>query len=157
MSKFKLKKLSQITEIVAAIAVIVSLVYVGNEVQSNTAAIRGASMQAIATSDAETLMTVASDASLSEIIRRGHLDPSQLDEAENFRYFLFMRNFWLSFQNIYQQRELELIDRSVWQSYVTVICGMVSRPGPNRTWPEHVDILDAEFVKIVERCESRPL
>ena len=157
MAKSWLSDVSQVAEIIAAIAVVVSLVYVGQEVKRNTAAIQGASMQAIATSDSETLLTVASDASLSEVIRRGHDDPGQLDQSEEFRYSLFMRNFWLSFQNIYQQRELQLLDESVWQSYLTVICGMKSRTGVHKTWPEHSHILNDDFVAVVELCSSTPL
>jgi hypothetical protein len=98
-------------------------------VKETAAAIRGAAMQAIATSDGETLMTVAADADLSEIVRVGQMDPSELDAPEAFRYRWFMRQFWLSFQNIYQQSKLELIDPSVWQSYLSVVCGMWSFPG----------------------------
>lgn len=127
MASFRLSQIAQLAEIVAAVAVVVSLVYVGKEVRSNTAAIKSASMQAIATSDAETLMAVASDASLSTIVRRGHEDPEELDPAGRFRDYLFMRNFWLTFQNIYQQSQLELLDESVWQSYLTVICGKTLR------------------------------
>jgi hypothetical protein len=139
------------------VAVVMSLIYVGKEVQSNTAAVRGASMQAVATTDADILMAVATDATLSEIVRLGHQDPSQLTPPDAFRYFLFMRQFWLSFQNIYQQSELSLIDQSVWRSYLSVICGMASRPGVQKTWSDHAGILDTSFVAIIEDCENRPL
>ena len=154
MLRMKLVDLAQIAEIVAAVAVVASLIYVGKEVQSNTSAVRGAAMQAIATTDADALMTVAADSDLSEIIRLGQQDPSQLTPADAFRYGLFMRQFWLSFQNIYQQSELGLIDSSVWQSYVSVICGMWSQPGPRDTWSDHIDVLETSFVSVVEACDT---
>ena len=152
MLRFKLSDLSQIAEIVAAIAVVISLVYVGKEVQSNTAAVRGAAMQAIATTDAAALMTIAADEGLSEIIRVGQLNPSELSASGAYRYEMFMRQFWLSFQNIFQQSELGLVDASVWQSYLTVICGMWSERGTRETWPDHVKVLDAKFAATVEQC-----
>ena len=153
MSKIKLAEIAQIAEVIAAVAVVVSLIYVGTEVQSNTSAVRGAAMQAIATTDANALMTIAADAELSEIIRVGQQDPSQLNPADAFRYRLYMRQFWLSFQNIYQQSELGLIDSSVWQSYVSVICGVWSRPGTRETWSNHVNVLEPSFVAVVEACK----
>jgi hypothetical protein len=155
MSKIKLKELAQIAEIIAAVAVVMSLIYVGKEVQSNTAAVRGAAMQAVATTDADALLTIAADATLSEIVRLGHQDPSQLTPPDAFRYYLFMAQFWLSFQNIYQQSELGLIDQSVWRSYVSVICRMAARPGVQKTWPDHAEVLDPAFVAVVEECEDR--
>ena len=153
MGRIKLAEVAQIAEIVAAVAVVVSLVYVGMEVRSNTSAVRGAAMQAIATTDADALMTVAADADLSEIIRVGQLNPSGLTEADAFRYRTFMRQFWLSFQNIFQQSELGLIDKSVWQSYLSVICGMWSQTGTRETWSQHVDILEDDFVREVQGCQ----
>ena len=155
MSKIKLNELAQFAEIIAAVAVVMSLIYVGKEVQSNTAAVRGAAMQAVATADADALLTIAADATLSEIVRLGHQDPSQLTPPDAFRYYLFMRQFWLSFQNIYQQSELGLMDQSVWRSYVSIICGMADRPGPQKTWSDHAGILDTAFVAVVEECENR--
>jgi len=149
----KLAELAQIAEIIAAIAVVISLVYVGKEVQSNTAAIRGAAMQAIATSDGETIMAVAADADLSEIVRVGQMNPSRLSPEDAFRYQWFMRQFWLSFQNIFQQSKLELIDASVWQSYLSVVCGMWSLQGSRESWPDHVAVLEEDFVAIVQGCE----
>ncbi len=154
MLRMKLVDLAQIAEIVAAVAVVASLIYVGKEVQSNTSAVRGAAMQAIATTDADALMTIAADSDLSEVIRLGQQDPSQLTPADAFRYGLFMRQFWLSFQNIYQQSELGLIDSSVWQSYVAVICGMWSNPGVRDTWSNHINVLETSFVSVVEACDT---
>lgn len=148
----KLEKWAQVAEIIAAVAVVVSIVYLGREVESNTSAVRGAAMQAIAATDAEILMTVAADSELSEIVRVGQRTPAQLSPAEAFRYRMYMRQFWLSFQNIYQQSELGLIESSVWQSYRTVICGMWSLPGTRATWSDHVNILDSGFVEVVEAC-----
>ena len=84
MTKLKLTEFAQIAEIVAAVAVVVSLIYVGKEVQSNTSAVRGAAMQAIATTDADALMTIAADAELAEISRIGRQDPSQLSPADAY-------------------------------------------------------------------------
>ncbi len=40
MARVQLAQLAQIAEITAALAVVISLIYVGREVQSNTAAVR---------------------------------------------------------------------------------------------------------------------
>jgi hypothetical protein len=109
VGRVKLAELAQVAEVVAAVAVVVSLVYVGMEVRSNTFAIQGAAMQAIATTDAEALMTIAADGDLSEVVRVGNLNPMELTEAEAYRYHLYLRQFWLSFQNIFQQSKLGLV------------------------------------------------
>lgn len=152
MSRIGLTQWAQVAEIVAAVAVVASLVYVGREVRSNTAAVRGAAMQEIATTDAHALMTIAADSALSEIIRVGYQNPDRLSRGDAFRFQIFLRQFWLSFQNIYQQAGLDLIDHGVWESYLSVICGMWNHPGVRRTWPEHREVLAPDYVAIVEAC-----
>ncbi len=152
MARGKLQEMAQVAEVIAAIAVVISLLYVGREVQNNTAAVRGAAMQAIATTDAEALMTIASDSALSEIIRVGEVDPSSLSESDAFRFGLYMRQFWLSFQNIYQQAQLELLDTSVWESYRTITCDVWRRPGSQALWSRERTVLDPDFVAVVEAC-----
>jgi hypothetical protein len=152
MGRTKLQDMAHVAEIVAALAVVLSLVYVGREVQGNTAAIRGAAMQSIATTDADALMTVASDSALSAIVRVGSEDPSKLSDADAFRFSLYVRQFWLSFQNIYQQAELNLVDPSVWQSYRSIICNVWAQPGVQSIWPAERTVLDPGFVRVVEEC-----
>ena len=45
--KISLGQLAQIAEIVAALAVVISLIYVGRQLESNTSAARSATVQAI--------------------------------------------------------------------------------------------------------------
>ncbi len=152
MDRARLQEIAQVAEVIAAVAVVISLLYVAREVRSNTAAVQGAAMQAIATTDAEALMTVASDSALSEIIRVGSEDTSLLSDGDAFRFGLWMRQFWLSFQNIYQQAQLGLLDPSVWESYRSITCGVWRQPGSQALWSSERDVLDPGFVAVVEEC-----
>lgn len=154
MTRVGLQELAQVAEVIAAAAVVISLVYVGRELRSNTSAVQGAAIQAIATTDAAALMTVASDSALSEIVRIGRSEPSKLSDADAFRYSLYMRQFWLSFQNIYQQTTLGLLDPRVWQSYRKIICDVWASPGSQSLWNQEREILEPGFVQVVESCSS---
>jgi hypothetical protein len=153
MPRPTLSQLAQIAEVIAAVAVVISLVYVGGEVRQNTAAVRGAAMQAVAATDANALLTVASDSALASIFRRGMDDPAVLSGEEAFRFFIWQRQFWLWMQNIYQQSELDLIDPSVWDGYLSIICGQWQSPGVRGTWGDHSDVVNPDFAALVESCD----
>jgi hypothetical protein len=152
MKRPTLVELAQVAEVIAAVAVVVSLVYVGKELRSNTAAVRGASLQAIMSAGSEALLGVASDSAFSRIRQIGDRDPSELSEAEAYRYRLILRQYWLAMQNVYIQSELELIDPRIWAGYAANICGAWSNPGARVTWPQHRPVLDAGFAEWVESC-----
>ncbi len=67
MAKVGLAQFAQIAEVIAAVAVVVSLIYVGSELGANTAAIQGASVQAVTAVHVESLLTQASDSALTRI------------------------------------------------------------------------------------------
>lgn len=154
MKRLTLSEGAQIAEIVAALAVVVSLVYVGLQLQSNTAAVRSASVQAITSTTASVLAVQSSNPELVRIRRIGDLDPSDLDDDEAYQYRLFYRNFWLNHQNTFFQRRLGVIDENVWAVYRRIICDVISRPGARLTWPDHAAVLDSEFIAMVEDCEE---
>lgn len=152
MKKPTLSEWAQIAEVVAAIAVIISLVYVGKELQSNTAAIRGASLQAVSNASADILLTMAGDSALSRIRQIGDRDVSELSHAETYRYAVLIRQVWLTMQNVYFQNELGVIDPRVWRGYNRIICDAWSNPGVQDTWSWHRSVLDHGFADLVERC-----
>jgi hypothetical protein len=152
MKNPSLAEFAQLAEVVAALAVVVSLIYVGRELQSNTAAMRAESLQSVADASAQILLTTASDSALSRIRQLGIRDISLLTEAEAYRYGMLLRQSFFTLQNVYFQYQLEVLDPRVWAGYRRVICELWSRPGVRATWDLHRHALDPGFAELVENC-----
>ena len=78
----KLSELAQIAEIIAAIGLIVSLVFVGIGVRENTATARAASSQSIFESCRQFLLDIALSEDLSRIRTIGEVNVGDLSEQE---------------------------------------------------------------------------
>ncbi len=152
MKKPSLAEAAQVAEVIAAVAVVVSLVYVGRELRSNTAAVRAESLQEVANASAEILLTTASDSALSRIRQLGDRDVSLLAEAEAYRYGTMTRQVLLNFQNVFFQHELEVLEPRVWQGYRRIICEYADNAGVRATWDWHRHALDPGFAELVEGC-----
>ena len=152
MKKLELSELAQIAEVVAAMAVVFSLIYVGLELKENTNAVRAASVQAITTGTRDSLMMVASDAELARIVRLGSIDRSALNDDERYRFGIFSRQRWLFFQGIWVQQHLDVLDQGVWESYRQVVCSLLRNPGDREEWINHTNALSSDFVVWVEGC-----
>lgn len=152
MKKPRLAEFAQMAEVVAAVAVVVSLSYVGRELRTNTIAIRGAAQQSITSAQAEIVLLEASDSAVARIRQIGDADPSRLTEAEAFRYHLLLRQIWINLQNVYLQNELGLIDSRLWNVNHRTTCGVWSSAGVQATWPAHLPVLDEGFAALVEAC-----
>jgi hypothetical protein len=92
--KLKLKQWAQIAEVIGAAAIIVSLIYVANELRHNTEATQAATFQQMVQLSAPSLLQIAQNAELAEIQRRAIQNPDSLTEQEQFRYFLIVRAQW---------------------------------------------------------------
>lgn len=154
MRKPTLSEFAQLAEVVAALAVVVSLLYVGRELQDNTAAIRAESLQSVADASGQFLATLAADADLARIRFVGDRDPSQLTPVEAYRYGLSVRQSMLTLQNVYFQNELGVLDPRVWGGYRRVICEIWSNAGVRSTLDLHRQALDPGFVRLMERCSD---
>jgi hypothetical protein len=149
-----LAEAAQFAEVIAAVAVVVSLIYVGRELRSNTAATRAESLQGVADASAQILLTTASDSTLSRIRQVGNRDVSLLTDAEAFRYGTLLRQSLLAMQNVYFQKEFGVLDSRVWAGYQAVICDLWSNPGVRATWNLHRHVLDTDFAEVVESCPT---
>jgi len=154
MRKIGLSEFAQLAEIIAALAVVVSIVYVGIQLKANTAAVQSASVQAITNTSMEFLSVQNTNPELSKIRETGDSDPSDLDPDDVYRYFILNRQVWLMFQNVYLQRDLGIVGSKLWGTYSRIICSELVNPGTVETWQDHAKNLDSGFVAVVEACPT---
>ncbi len=55
-------------------------------------------------------------------------------------------------QNVYLQKDLDIIGDKTWGTYQKIICGNLLGEGMVELWQYHSDVLDPGFVAIVEAC-----
>ncbi len=136
MRRPTLSNFAQIAEIVAAVGVIASLVYVGLELNENTAAVRAGTSQAIFDSSREFVLDVAISEDLSRIRSIGSPDLSQLTDLEADRFRGLVLGNWIYFQNVWIQWTLGVVDDRVWETYVRIFCAQLESPGTNQAFEE---------------------
>ena len=156
MKKLTLGDYANLAEILGAIAILVSLIYVAQEVRANTAAVKAASLQSITNSSSASMLAVVENADFAEIRRRGDQDPQQLNETERLRYVLYQRQMWLHFQNVWTQWKLGVVDDGVWKGYKHVICDdLLGTEEQQAFWKSvHADALSEDFTAEVALCSE---
>jgi hypothetical protein len=115
MQKPTLGDLANMAEIVGAIAIVISLIYVGQEHRANTAAVKANSLQSITNSSSASMLAVVENGDFADIRLQGDQDPAKLSGADRLRYVLYQRQMWLHFQNVWTQWQLGVIDAGVWK------------------------------------------
>ncbi len=138
-----LDKLHKYVEITAAIAVIISLIFVGLEVRQNTAAVQSAAAQAVHENFAAWYTSLQSDADLLIVTTKGMRDYESLTASEKAQFIATFMSLSSHTQNaFYKWREGSLAPE-LWRGWEFVSMNFFSTPGGRAFWEER-DYLFAE-------------
>jgi hypothetical protein len=146
-----LENLGNIGEFVGAIAVILSLVYLGVQIRQNTRTVRASTYQDIVRLVQEIDLLLASDPELNRIWVAGRRDPAKLDDDEQRRFSTLIVIFYRNLENAYYQRQNKLIDERIYRAWVGYSLRLSSQPGMLQWWHWHRGLLSEEFQRFVER------
>jgi hypothetical protein len=125
-----------IAEVVAALSVVVSLIYVGFQIRQNTGAVRSATAQAVHDNYAAWYINLSNDASLNALLIKGLKDYSSLDEIEKARFIDTFMAFSSYSQNAYYQWREGALSPQLWLGWESLIMNLVGTPGGKEFWKE---------------------
>ena len=137
-------------EIIGAIAVIISIIYLALQVRQNTAALRSSATNAASEGAAKLYQTLCSDPDLAMIFVRGNATPDELEEAEMARYFSLWLMTMFKLQNWYFQTQDRFMDDTLLSSWIKVVRPLSSLPGFRLFWNERKFIFSPQFQSYLE-------
>jgi hypothetical protein len=129
-----LEDLGNIGEFVAAIAVLVSLVYLALQIRQNTRAVRAGAHQAMADGISALSLTLSESSDLARIMVKGHADYDSLTLEERVRFDAFVGRVFASWENVFFQRQEGLVGPDMWEAWDEAYCRIVSAPVFARFW-----------------------
>jgi hypothetical protein len=142
-------------ELLAALAVLVSILYLARQIRQSAAAAVVAVNQGTAVSFQGINVLLASSPDLADIIMRGAETRSVLTPAEVLRYDCFMLNFFNVVENVrLQETTLGVFSREREELLVSVLRKRLVFPGVLEWWLENSDDFVTEFVGWVESIRA---
>ena len=125
--------ISAVSEIVGAIAVVISLIYVATQIHQNTRMMRSAAKQSL-TETTQNLIYKAIDYSEEWVKLMTGDDPSTAEE--DARMSLLVRATLRGFESQCYQYEAGLLEENEWCALRTAIMDICAWPGFNRYWDQ---------------------
>ncbi len=153
--KSRLSDLAHLAEIVGALAVIVSLVYVGIQVKDSVGASRSASVNDANVALQSWYLEVGTNEQASALFYRGLMSAEALPAAEEFQFLMTFHGVFLAFQNSYWLTEEGTLDPELLESLTAAILGVKDTPGMRRYWRQRKSYLNASFGEYVEQLLRR--
>ena len=153
--KTRLADLAHLAEIVGAFAVVVSLIYVGIQVNDGVGASRSASVNDANVALQSWYLEVGSNEQTSNLFYRGLLSDEALPNEEEFQFLMIFHGVWLAFQNSYWLAEEGTLDPELLEALTAAILGVKDTPGMQRYWRQRRSYLNASFGRYVDELLER--
>ena len=153
--KIKLSELASIAEIIGAFAVVISLIYVGIQVNDSAGAVRSASANDANVAMQNWYLQIGSNQQTSELFYQALISEEALSNEEEFQFLMMMHAVFLGFQNNYLLAEEGTIDAELRESLTMAISGVRKLPGMKRYWRQRKSYLHSGFAEWAEQIFSR--
>jgi hypothetical protein len=145
-----------VAEILGALAVVGSLLYLAVQIRHGASATQAASRYATAQLTTDVLVPIASDAELASILRRGQIDPDSLSDDEGFRFDVLLYSIFDQWETMYSQVLRGAMSEEDWEKYDRSIIGIyLAQPGTQRFWETAADMYSTSFREYIDQVSSK--
>jgi hypothetical protein len=145
-----LNDLANIGQVIGAIAVVISLIYVALQIRQNTSAVRSPHRAISSRAFCKLVSSHPADAELSRIAANGLRDYQSLSENERTRFIAAFMSFLSYSQNAFLKWRQGLLAPSLWLGWEQVMMNLFGAPGGKAFWKERGYMFGDEFRRYIE-------
>ena len=148
-----LQDLGNVGELISAIAVVISLVYLAAQIRQNTKSVRTSTYQAILDSSRSDTELILANPHLERTYHVGRRDPTALTDEQRPVFRMLVGQLILTHEIMFLQHERGVIPEDLWRSRQTALRALLSQPGVRQWWTDSKNrrsYYDHRFQEFVE-------
>jgi hypothetical protein len=134
MYEHKLNVWVAIAEIVSAVAVVISLIYVGLEIRGSTLESEADIQAELLSYTAKRRYLVIESSDLSSLLAKGYADPAQLSPDETLRFQSYIELFYVAWERAYNTKSAGVLSGEMFDLWNDWFLSVAKRD-PAFVWP----------------------
>ncbi len=152
-----IQELGSLGELVGAIGVILSLIYLATQIRQNTRAIRSSSIQAATLSTGQTVALMGQSPQNADVFYRGMRSYDELSESEQTHFTIMVSGIFTNCDAMYWDHKQGLLPPEVWDRAQRLVQFYLERPGGQRVWRvARRSIVSRPFADFVDSTFASP-
>ena len=155
MNRLQLSEWAHVAEIIAAIAVVFSLVYVGLEVNQNTAAVQAATHLSLIEYGRDQSEISVTNPDFAALVAKAEADPSTLTKLEKDRFFEFTTWRMAAWEASFLRWKDGSMNDTLWAAFDAYYQSLSQPPGYKVFWNESREQWEKEFFEHVDEIISK--
>jgi hypothetical protein len=146
-----LQDLGNLGEILAAVGMVVSVLYLAIQVRQNTRSVRASTYQAFSESFRDFRTLLIGDERLGALWGKGLRSRSELSMSERAQFDALLMNFLRGVEVSFYQETQGLLDAAFYKGWLDEAVAIWRQPGPREWWSENSRFFNSEFRAVWER------
>jgi hypothetical protein len=142
--------LAAVAEIVGGVAVVVSLIYVGLQVNDSTSAIRSTAASDATTTMQSWYLEMGGNRQASDAWFNAMTSPEPLPAHDEFQFLMSMHAVLMGMQNSYLLSKEGTLDAEFREAVTTAIVAVKDLPGMDRFWRQRRGFFHTGFAEYVD-------
>ena len=143
-----------VAELVGAIAVVISLIYLASQLRSSSRAFKTSLRDTALKSLMEWNYNMLADPDLGWIFQKGIKDFDSLEERDRARLIHVLFSFFKVFENIYLHYLEGSVDKDVWEQNYKLLSLYASQPGAKNYWNSRYETFHPRFQHLLDLMEQ---
>jgi hypothetical protein len=141
--------ISAVGQIVGAIGVIISVIYLAQQVRSNARQTRLASMRSMSEAFNQWLYGLAGNPPIGDLYYRGMRDFASIEGADLPRFSALMDSLFRIYEDMYYQKLEGHLDPRVWRGFEAPMRDIIAYPGAQAWWQSRSHWFSREFADFI--------
>lgn len=148
--------LALFSQLISALAVVISFIYLTIQIKDNTKALQNQShYNALSLAEAPIVMTV-DNTDLARIVERGYIDPDSLESVEKLRFYDHQFLSFNGWEYLYYAHQSESIPESLWLGADGYFSELIyTKPGLKKFWYSYRHAFAEPFKSYVENIYKK--
>ena len=138
-----------VAELLGAVGVIGSLVYLAAQIRQNTRSLRATAYQTITGHVGDINRALFENADVAHVVEVGSQDPAQLSPVERRRFNAYQMMRFMHYDNLYRQYTSGMLDKNQWRAFRRILANSLQQPGTLAWWKESSRVFGDEFARKV--------
>jgi hypothetical protein len=142
-----------IGQVVGAVAVVISLIYLAREVRRNTGATHLTAMRSMHDAFNRWIQQLGQYPDLAELYTRGLQDLKSLEDTEITRFTALLHGEFRNFEEIYHLKAKGHLEEDVWHGWEAAMRDTNGYPGVQFFWRLRSHWFSDEFAKFIDQVQ----
>ena len=145
-----LQDLGSIGSFLAAIATLLTLIYLAIQIRQNSESVKSAAAQSVLESLNEAIQSAASTPQLSRVVALGQSDFDQLSEDERQQFLIWLFGWFRIIEQAHHNYILGHFEPRIWNGYAKHIESVMQAPAVHRWWNLRKSVFSPDFQQFID-------